>query len=58
MATNIVSSRALKETIAKTCEHIQKTRDLADFVEKKRERCEMLFGQFFSASSWRVFDIP
>ena len=25
---------ALKETIAKTCKHIQRTRDLGDFVEK------------------------
>ena len=25
---------ALKETSAKTCKHIQKTRDLEDFVEK------------------------
>ena len=29
-----VNYRALKETIAKTCKHIQKTRDLVDFVEK------------------------
>ena len=33
---------AMKETIAKTCKHIQRTRDLGDFVEKKcrsRRKC-------------------
>ena len=28
---------ALKETIAKTCKHIQRTRGLGDFVEKKTD---------------------
>ena len=30
----LVNYCALKETIAKTCKHIQRTRDLGDFVEK------------------------
>ena len=31
-----VNCRALRETIAKTCKHIQKTRDLSDLVGKKK----------------------
>ena len=38
-----VKYSALKETIAKTCKHIQRTRDLRDFVEKAQNVVRTVF---------------
>ena len=51
--------RALKETVAKSCNHIQKTRDLVDFVENKcRERCKMFMDSFSGRRRRGYFKFP
>ena len=46
---------ALKETIAKTCKHIQRRQELGDFVEKKCRYGRKCFSESFSGRCRRCY---